>query len=497
MKGFPNILVLGIIAAVVLIGAGIGGYWVFVKKSIMPTAGNQTRKIFIAQEECQQKTGKVCSEIMCDYVPPDKTFEEVCGKDFKKGWVATSQMVPQNASSTIGISTWKTYRNEKYGFELRYPSDTSIIEGGTNLSDDVILGESLPSGTQFPTIGEVVLQKGSDYLLFIDIFGNRESPPPADFKWSDFKNYPSPVSEDYEWTLRPCGQQGFNDIVSQEEITFKGYKTLKVESVAVYEEKKSMYTFYCINFPPSPIIISFGDQFKSQANQILSTFKFVEPTKKIVLSTKKVYFFENAQGEINLYSHDFDVETTVDLSSEPLKPGESGIYCGTAQSAGKKVYEGNFKLSFQGRDSDIGSKMFAEGTFHNGELFVLKLNPQANEDFIAFGQYGSCNGDYLEFYRFDLVAKKIVPIFFRTKNDSEMGVYVGLGRTGDIKSVVEILPSREFITRGYNNATGYEASKWKFDASQKTFVEVASCVKNTDTKQCLIDGREMWPRQIF
>jgi len=141
--------------------------------------------------------------------------------------------------------------------------------------------------------------------------------------------------------------------------------------------------------------------------------------------------------------------------------------------------------------------MFAEGTFHNGELFVLKLNPQANEDFIAFGQYGSCNGDYLEFYRFDLVAKKIVPIFFRTKNDSEMGVYVGLGRTGDIKSVVEILPSREFITRGYNNATGYEASKWKFDASQKTFVEVASCVKNTDTKQCLIDGREMWPRQIF
>ena len=35
-KGLSNILILGIIAAIVLIGAGVGGYLVFVKKFSTP-----------------------------------------------------------------------------------------------------------------------------------------------------------------------------------------------------------------------------------------------------------------------------------------------------------------------------------------------------------------------------------------------------------------------------------------------------------------------------
>jgi len=38
-----------------------------------------------SQEECEAATGKKCDFMMCDYVPPGKTFEEVCG-GVAKGW---------------------------------------------------------------------------------------------------------------------------------------------------------------------------------------------------------------------------------------------------------------------------------------------------------------------------------------------------------------------------------------------------------------------------
>ncbi|MCX6716397.1 MAG: hypothetical protein NTV72_00515 [Candidatus Taylorbacteria bacterium] len=44
-------------------------------------------KVFSLQSECESATGKTCHFRMCDYIDIGKTFEEVCGKDFKKGWV--------------------------------------------------------------------------------------------------------------------------------------------------------------------------------------------------------------------------------------------------------------------------------------------------------------------------------------------------------------------------------------------------------------------------
>ena len=46
------------------------------------------KTVFNSQKECQKKTGKSCRLQNCDYVPKGKTTEEVCGKDFKKGWLA-------------------------------------------------------------------------------------------------------------------------------------------------------------------------------------------------------------------------------------------------------------------------------------------------------------------------------------------------------------------------------------------------------------------------
>jgi len=38
-----------------------------------------------SQQECEADTGKKCGFVMCDYVPPGKTYEEVCG-NVAKGW---------------------------------------------------------------------------------------------------------------------------------------------------------------------------------------------------------------------------------------------------------------------------------------------------------------------------------------------------------------------------------------------------------------------------
>ncbi|MFH1664186.1 MAG: FKBP-type peptidyl-prolyl cis-trans isomerase [archaeon] len=42
--------------------------------------------VYSTQEECEEKNDCECNFVMCDYIPEGKTFEEVCGKGFEKGW---------------------------------------------------------------------------------------------------------------------------------------------------------------------------------------------------------------------------------------------------------------------------------------------------------------------------------------------------------------------------------------------------------------------------
>jgi len=48
---------------------------------------NINQNVFSTEEECISATNQNCDFQNCDYIPDGKTFEEVCGKDFKKGWV--------------------------------------------------------------------------------------------------------------------------------------------------------------------------------------------------------------------------------------------------------------------------------------------------------------------------------------------------------------------------------------------------------------------------
>ena len=71
-----------VLLAIIVVGAV--GYFAIVKNKALTPQTQQA--VFTSQGECEETTGKPCSFQMCDYVPPGKTFEEVCGKDFKKGW---------------------------------------------------------------------------------------------------------------------------------------------------------------------------------------------------------------------------------------------------------------------------------------------------------------------------------------------------------------------------------------------------------------------------
>jgi len=59
-------------------------------------------KVFMTQEECEQTTNASCTFTTCDYVPPGKTVEEVCGTGFTKGWIPLDTQLPPTDTMPIG-----------------------------------------------------------------------------------------------------------------------------------------------------------------------------------------------------------------------------------------------------------------------------------------------------------------------------------------------------------------------------------------------------------
>lgn len=86
-----NYKLLIIIAIVIVIVFGIiGGILYFTT-----TEPEAQQRVYSTKEECEGNTGVWCFINNCDYAPPGKTLEEICGKDdFKKGWAPMFDIAP-------------------------------------------------------------------------------------------------------------------------------------------------------------------------------------------------------------------------------------------------------------------------------------------------------------------------------------------------------------------------------------------------------------------
>lgn len=78
------------IIVVLFISIGSFGYFLIPKENTeetnLPKTTLSEYLVFSSQEECEKQTGQDCTFQICDYIPSDKTYEEVCG-DLGTGWI--------------------------------------------------------------------------------------------------------------------------------------------------------------------------------------------------------------------------------------------------------------------------------------------------------------------------------------------------------------------------------------------------------------------------
>lgn len=149
------------------------------------------------------------------------------------------------------VRGWKTYRNVKFGFEFQYPKKFFVVDYSVGPDAHQFLSDQPISGTQPPLLDLVEVQTGKGQrVLSIEV--------------PDQKKFPV-VERSYDWSLRACGEIGFEDITSKQETIFAGHPTLKVANTSLQ--------FFCIN-SPQPIIIFYDADSDPIPARIVSTFKF-------------------------------------------------------------------------------------------------------------------------------------------------------------------------------------------------------------------------------
>jgi hypothetical protein len=170
---------------------------------------------------------------------------------FNKEIISISQFPeikkPEKPKIEEGITNWKTYRNEEYEFEIKYPMDWEI--------EKALM-------TPKPIVAFSPLGKGCFFIYIEDIPRERE-----------LKDY-----------LRELDERREFNFGNQKEIEFLGLPAIQREEYVKYSEtflttyvKKEnlIFKFYfCSSLSPAQFGVTEED--RKLNNQILSTFRFLE-----------------------------------------------------------------------------------------------------------------------------------------------------------------------------------------------------------------------------
>ncbi|GEM_PF-3561447 len=202
------------------------------------------------------KEGKVCPDAsIVGRVGPNCEFAP-CPANPPAGGEGGGSLKP--SQSQVDTSTWKTYRNQAYGFQISYPGDLKLLEQGPNSYELQLREGKQISGTQAPLLDTFEFKNVNNKTVFL-------------INIADQKKFPV-VSGEYDWQLRTCGEEGFATIQSQAKTTIFGYKVLHVTSLSENQGQLQQNNFYCINFPLNPIILHFNGMDYKMAEAIASTF---------------------------------------------------------------------------------------------------------------------------------------------------------------------------------------------------------------------------------
>ena len=147
----PDIKIFLLVASITVV-LSVGG--IFLLRGLSPTPAVQptinnyqpvsiAQQVFISQEECEQKTGKHCfvfrgfCQVMVAQTEAEAEANEKFLRDCEKmigTWRPTEETLETDTSG------WQTYRNDEFGFELKYPTD--FQEYGYTKRDDSFSAQS-------------------------------------------------------------------------------------------------------------------------------------------------------------------------------------------------------------------------------------------------------------------------------------------------------------------------------------------------------------------